>query len=770
MRFPRPSKKDADARTEKIAQLLPEEWKSDSITTKDVNQDDLWKTSHKPLLDEVTRAVPLGLLLDHTPEGLHDKYDKKLLETSHFFLSTPVKKFTAFVSHRWSTAPRQVVTALLVHVWLAGGRLAFFIFGICITLVAMFYIYPPLTLVVLPFLAYAIIGFLTLTHKSPRMLRIMGYGQPDLWFDKTTVHQTKSPLTQVGLSLFGHFMELSDHFLILFQPAYLTRVWTMYELAYWLKHIKQGDSKITLVPINTYNSLLRLALTYFPLVWCLVSTIMSALIFLILLFLVVNVDSGADGAIWFIIVTVLVATVVITACFGYCFDARILKSAKKERLAVGEQLKNFDVKLTAAFEPKDKRYVLGEICKWWGTDGKEYAKALDTLNEHLSTDEGYIAALDAFNTFVSTDEGYAKALDALHKHLSTDEEYVEALNALNTFVSTDEEYAAPLAAFNKFVSRDEGYTAALDAFNKFVRKNQGKRHAVALDTFNRFVRTDKGYIAALDTFNEFVRTDEGYAADLDAFNKFVRKDVAETLKRLQLRSEAVVHGVVFIICTTVDGCIAILCFMMAEILKPAAWPDAVIDVVEILSPAICLIDKFPHLAQCTNSSGLHLKFDHVHCFNSSIVALPDAPTVDCDGLFDSDGLKTVAVICGIYAAVSIIFSCHAIVWSRWWSIYYNPPSTTTAVLSDGTVLGGNGKPIGKLDVDKNGSAKLDVDENGNAKLNDDGKPTWATTVVGPGGKEVGIIIPGGSLKTAGAAKIRGSAAKYAPRSGAPVSV
>ena len=52
------------------------------------------------------------------------------------------------------------------------------------------------------------------------MLRVMGYGQPDLWFDKAMVHQTKSPLTQVGLSLFGHFMDRSDQFLVLFQPAY----------------------------------------------------------------------------------------------------------------------------------------------------------------------------------------------------------------------------------------------------------------------------------------------------------------------------------------------------------------------------------------------------------------------------------------------------------------------------------------------------------------------------------------------------------------------
>ena len=563
----------AETQTEEIAKLLPEEWRSRCDRTKAADGSELLdgrsSTSEvndvDKLLTEATRAVPLGLLLDHTSKGLHDKYDKSQLTTSHFFLSTPVKKFTAFVSHRWATDPRQVVTALLVHVWLAGGRLAFFVFGICLTLIAMFYIYPPFTLVVLPFGAYFIIGFLTLTHTSPRMLRIMGYGQPDLWFDKATVHQSRPPITQVGLSLFGHFMDRSDQFLMLFQPAYLTRVWTMYELAYWLKH--KSASKITLVPINTYNTLLRYGLTLFPLAICLVTTIVSALVMALSPFLstrLMIVDADADWAIWFIIVVILVATVVITACIGYCFDARILRSAKKERLNVAEHLRNFDVKLTAAFEPKDKTYVLGEICNWW-------------------------------------DQGMG----------------------------------------------DEG-------------KGTQVRDDMALNKFNEFVRTD----------------------------------VAKALNRLQLRSEAVVHWVVFIICTTVDVIIAIAVFMMTEFLNPAAWPDAVIDLTEIVSPAICLIDTFPQLAECTNSSGLHLTFDHVHCSNSLIVALPDAPMVDCDGPFDPDGLKTVAVVCGIYAAVSIVFSCHAIVWFKR-SIYYNCiryPNTTLA--SDGTVLDEKGTVLG----------------------------------------------------------------------------
>ena len=52
------------------------------------------------------------------------------------------------------------------------------------------------------------------------------------------------------------------------------------------------------------------------------------------------------------------------------------------------------------------------------------------------------------------------------------------------------------------------------------------------------------------------------------------------------------------------------------------------------------------------------------------------------------------MVCGIYAAVSIVFSCHAIVWFKR-SIYYNCiryPNTTLA--SDGTVLDENGTVLG----------------------------------------------------------------------------
>lgn len=373
---------EAERRTAKITELLPEQWRHDSITSHDMEGQ---VVQHKALLDAISRAVPLRLLLDETMHGLPGKSDKSQLSTSHFFLSRPASRFAAFVSHRWAVNPREVVTALLIHVILSNSRGALLAFGVCILVLAAFFIYPPAVVLALPLLSYAFMWYLVLAHRT-RCLALLGHSQPNLWFDKATVHQTSRPLTQAGLSLFGHFLNASDSLLILFQPAYLTRVWCVYEFAYWLKN--KGEEHIALVPLNTYNTLIRVALKLFPTVVVLVCAIVGFLVcFVMGLFVplsLLSAELGADGAMWGVIVVVMVVAVAITACIGRCYDRMILGPAMKERRAVAQQLASFEVRNAQAFAPSDKEYVLGEICKWWDTaEGKE--AALDAFNEFMRT-------------------------------------------------------------------------------------------------------------------------------------------------------------------------------------------------------------------------------------------------------------------------------------------------------------------------------------------------------------------------------------------------
>ena len=89
----------AEQQTSGLVQLLPEEWQDTDVTAASLEglrtRDDC-----KPLLAQITRAVPMRLLVEQGPRSLH-RCEKEHLTPSHFFLSVPVEKLRAFVSHRW---------------------------------------------------------------------------------------------------------------------------------------------------------------------------------------------------------------------------------------------------------------------------------------------------------------------------------------------------------------------------------------------------------------------------------------------------------------------------------------------------------------------------------------------------------------------------------------------------------------------------------------------------------------------------------------------
>ena len=272
----------AAEKTRQLVELVPAEWRGDEIKASDLaelrNRKDC-----EALLKEITRAVPLRLLLEHGTGSLVASTKEQLM-APYFFLSTPVEKIGSFVSHRWSADPLETAHALMGH-----AKLSFLykmIVCISILMIVFFYLLPPLMIITAPmwwnFVAYAI-----LTTRSPKVLRMLGsagYDRPFYWFDKSTVHQKQNCLTQAGLSLFDYYLGLTEQFTILFNPecarirnhccphtpdhlllrapADLTRVWTVYELAWWLKHRPNG--KITFVPLTTNASIYRLVLKFWP--------------------------------------------------------------------------------------------------------------------------------------------------------------------------------------------------------------------------------------------------------------------------------------------------------------------------------------------------------------------------------------------------------------------------------------------------------------------------------------------------------------------------
>ena len=106
---------DAEAarKTGELVELMPTEWRGDSIKASDLGE--LRRREDcQELLKEITRAVPLRLLLDHGPRSLVAS-NKEQLTAPYFFLSTPVEKIGSFVSHRWAADPRQTALALMAH-------------------------------------------------------------------------------------------------------------------------------------------------------------------------------------------------------------------------------------------------------------------------------------------------------------------------------------------------------------------------------------------------------------------------------------------------------------------------------------------------------------------------------------------------------------------------------------------------------------------------------------------------------------------------------
>lgn len=201
----------------------------------------------KDVLAELTRAIPMEMLFDHTEHGLHKADDKAKLKASHFFLSKKVKKLRGFVSHRWNADPRKTADALMLHF-----KLRFFLLAMIVMWIltyALFLVFPPATALAVPLLIPAAVAIIS--TKNKRVLSHIGCTEADYWFDKATVHQTENCLTQAGLHLFGYYLEKSDELVILFLPVYLKRVWCVYELAYWC----EADVHSQAVSTSTHHSL-----------------------------------------------------------------------------------------------------------------------------------------------------------------------------------------------------------------------------------------------------------------------------------------------------------------------------------------------------------------------------------------------------------------------------------------------------------------------------------------------------------------------------------
>jgi hypothetical protein len=362
-----PDDATAARRTEDLVSLMPRDLKGSGVNVKDFAGFEE-REDCKALLMEITRAVPVRLLLD---DSLHKVDDKAKLKASHFFLSTVVDQLEGFLSHRWRSNPQETADALMLHF-----KLRFFLIVILAEWAVgllLFMTFLPLTvafLVSVP--AFAAVAVFTTKHEF--ILRQLGCTTPAYWFDKATVHQTEQCLTNAGLHLFGYYLKRSRQLVVLFVPEYIERVWCVYELAYWLKH--KGSKGIVFIPLKTNATEMRFLMMSWPIVFTSGAFFMGMWTFTGFTTVRFNSDRFGSGA--SATSSLILGPSVLLILVLACSVAFVTWKPRRQRKEVVKMLRQFDVEKTQAYLPSDKDFVLEEIKKW--------NSSLNDFNRYVQTE------------------------------------------------------------------------------------------------------------------------------------------------------------------------------------------------------------------------------------------------------------------------------------------------------------------------------------------------------------------------------------------------
>ena len=383
-----PDDATAARRTEYLVSLMPDDLKRSSSVKDFAGFEE--REDCKALLKEITRAVPVRLLLD---DSLHKADDKAKLKASHFFLSTVVDQLQGFVSHRWNANPQETADALMLHfklrffliVLLAGWAVGLLLFVTFTPLVVAYMVSVP---------AFAAVAVFTTKHDL--ILRQLGCTSPAYWFDKATVHQTEQCLTNAGLYLFGYYLKRSRQLVVLFVPEYIERVWCVYELAYWLEH--KGSAGIVFIPLTTNATTMRFLMRFWPKVFTFCAFFMGATLLVAMCSVRHLRDYHGSGAAatsnWSLYISL--PFIIVPAVFATIVTSK----PRRQRREVAKKLEQFDVRKTQAFNPSDKDFVLEEI-KEWNSSYDEFnrkvktkvATRLDRLQRRREVEEASVVFL-----------------------------------------------------------------------------------------------------------------------------------------------------------------------------------------------------------------------------------------------------------------------------------------------------------------------------------------------------------------------------------------
>mmetsp|Transcript_67084 Transcript_67084/g.216831 ORF Transcript_67084/g.216831 Transcript_67084/m.216831 type:complete len:640 (-) Transcript_67084:242-2161(-) len=309
--------------------------------------------------EDLLRATPLADVL---------RYQGRIFASSAgsastYKLSRQVQRIRAFISHNWSSGRYPKFVCLAFHFNMNAASVMIFLMMLPMGLASYAGVLLDLSLDAFPYpvgfccqlMCAPLFAFLLLFGRDVALL--MGLRGPNVFLDKTCIHQEDASLMIKGIEKLGAFLFHSDQMVILYTDVYLQKLWTVYEVASWL--VLRGTKGMIVLTLVRALALL----TYIVVLY--LAAVSS---------FVIEFHTGFRST-YAIAVNVMDFVGMI-----------VFRRLNREKSVMSARLANFSVNQCVCFKESDRPVVYGNIVALM----KEVDGSLDDAN-----DEATLAAFDA---------------------------------------------------------------------------------------------------------------------------------------------------------------------------------------------------------------------------------------------------------------------------------------------------------------------------------------------------------------------------------------
>lgn len=215
---------------------------------------------------DLLRASNLAFVM----EGCGQILDNNVGNADTYAQSTPVQSIDMFISHNWVVKRWKKFRALAITFNLPIATMASLSvqFGL-VFLYALGFLPRQLATSGWICRVCCVPVFWTVFLFGGELRRYLGLDGPQVFLDKTCIHQTDKKIQKQGVMKLGAFLCKSQQLLVLYTDIYLSKLWTVYEMACYLS--LHPVSRIQLVPITEtetiFIGLVVLALLCFVTPW-----------------------------------------------------------------------------------------------------------------------------------------------------------------------------------------------------------------------------------------------------------------------------------------------------------------------------------------------------------------------------------------------------------------------------------------------------------------------------------------------------------------------